>query len=170
MTQAAPMKRHSSIVLCALLTLAPLDPLLAKVAPARLSDVISQSEIILIGNVSSVISDSPGHRFAILSVEELWRGAAGPTLRVSVDRTWPCDSSDAIVGERAIFFLAKQADAEWHISHSGHGRMPIVDHDVSVSPMVILPDETRVRDTGLRRVPFQVMAFFVRSKLEQLGH
>ena len=108
MTQAARVKRISPIVLCALLALAPFGPLLAKVAPAKLSDVVAESQVILIGSVSSVTSSSPGQRFALVAVEELWRGAAGPTLRVSVDPTWPCDSSDAIVGERAIFFLTKQ--------------------------------------------------------------
>ena len=142
----------------------------AKVAPVKLSEVITKSELIVVGKVGSVASDSSAQQSAILEVEEAWRGAPGSTVRVSLEPTWPCDISRAIVAERGIFFLSRHADAQWHISHSGHGRMEIVGDQVAVSPMVLLPDEVGPSVTEVRKVPLQIMAFYVRAQVEKLGH
>ena len=149
--------------------IAPVRLALAKVAPATLSNVVAWSDLILVGTVSEISIDPAGHRRATLVVERVWHGAAGTMIQVSLEPTWTCDSADATVGERAVFFLSHGFDKQWHIVHSGHGRMPIVNEQVSVSSMVLLPDETRVRDRGTRQVELQVMDRLVRARVKGQG-
>jgi hypothetical protein len=140
----------------------------AKVGPVALEDLIKQSDLILIGKVSSV------HRvgdvdFADIQVLEMLKGEHHLKVIYSAEPTWPCDISMAVKDETALFFLRKykfgpsfnrnaeqtillrETAAEFfdtndmfRLSYDGRGRMPIVvmsgnDRSLSISPSVILP-------------------------------
>ncbi len=165
-TRATPLR---IIAMAVPLAMVPLHSSVAKVAPAKLSEVIARSELIFVGTVSSVMLDTIGEQVATVAVENVWHGAPGTTIRVSLQPTWTCDSSTATAGERAIFFLVQGSDNQWHYAHSGHGRMPIVEAQAVVSPMVLLPDEARVREGGTRQVRLDVMEGLVRTQLKKGG-
>jgi len=170
MSRSSPdTRRRAPIGLAALLSLAIFTDLSAKVAPAELSDVIAWSQVIVVGTVKSLATDSGGRPFAVVAVDTVWRGAPESTIRIALRPRSSCDTARAIVGERAIFFLEKDTDGQLHITHAGHGRMTIVGKQVSVSPMVIVPDDTERTDIGTRQVPFSIIAFYVQATVQMKG-
>ena len=128
-------------------------PALAKLAPARLSQVTASAELIVVANVAELPTDADGQRFAILNVEGIWHGKAQPTVWLSLGPTGSCDRSSAVRGERAVFFLNLGADGLFHIVHAGNGRIPIEGEYALVPPLVLLPDESHVRSSDRRVQP-----------------
>ena len=123
---------------------AALGTAVAKVAPASLDQLVAMSELILVGHVSQVTGDDTDP-VAVVVVEERWYGAPPDLLQLSIGPTWSCDVSRAKGGERVVLFLDRDEAGVWRISHSGHGRMPVVDEHATVSTMVMLPGETGIR-------------------------
>lgn len=126
---------------------------LAKLPPVSLEE-FAHAPVIVTGTVDEV-QEVDGVSFAVLSVEASWTSTASPTqLFVFAERTWGCDISRAVAGERVLMFLSEldlTEDPTWssravkrlsdnqlgaarklagkkapvfQIYWSGHGRMP----------------------------------------------
>jgi hypothetical protein len=148
------------------LAVAAVGPAVAKAAPATLGQLVAWSQLILVGHVSQVSSDQ-ANPVALVVVEDIWYGTAPGTLQVSLRRTWPCDISRAELGERAVLFLERDEAGTWRISHSGHGLMPVVGEQASVSPLVMMPAETRFR-TESRAVPVDELRNMVIARVRKV--
>jgi hypothetical protein len=128
---------------------------LAKVAPASLGRVVSWSEVIAVGTVISVGASNSEPSTASIRVEDVWKGNPGSEVEIDLTRTWPCDGSRAVMGERAVFFLSR-ADGSLRIAHAGLGRFPIReagDHrycDVPDQVITMPMDITRVGGPAVR--------------------
>jgi hypothetical protein len=142
-------------------------PAVAKVAPATLAELVAWSDLIVVAHVTQVSGD-PNEPYAIVAVDERWHGSSEDNLRISLHPTWPCDGSRAVLGEHVVLFLDRSKDGQWHIGHSGHGRMPIASNRASVSPMVLLPGETNVRGVD-HDVPLEELHRMVTSKLKRVA-
>jgi hypothetical protein len=154
-------------ILCLLVIAFLTLPAHGKVAPVALEDLIKQSDVILLGKVSSIhrIGDVD---FAEVEVLEMLKGEQRLKIVYSAERTWPCDISGAVNAETALFFfttykfgptfrrnaeqtilLRESAAGFFHtndlfrLSFDGRGRMPMVisgnDKSLSISPGVRLP-------------------------------
>jgi hypothetical protein len=154
--------RHALLTLVLLAT--TFRPAAAKVAPVGLGTLVGLSELIVVGQVAEVSVDERDP-YAVVNVEERWLGTTSNALVISLRPTWPCDISTALPGEHVILFLARDEYGRWHISHSGHGRMPIVAGRAAVSPLVLLRGE-KWRD-GEQAVPIDDLRRMVVSKLKK---
>lgn len=151
-------------------SLAPLLALLAawaipppaapKVGTLTLDQLLRWSDVVVIGRVEAVhtvqgenprtcvgCSEIQGENdVAVVRVERTIAGPPVERLLYIATSTWTCDVSDAVAGERALYFLraddwmlrggeALRAEVErladgdpvLALSHSGRGRMPLVD-------------------------------------------
>ena len=106
----------------------------AILAPIALSNLVAQSQSIVVAHVEKVsyVPTLTGggklrvDQAAILRVEETWKGPETNRLEVSVGPTWTCDMSTAQQGENALFFLVcDRRTSVLRIGHDGRGRMPI---------------------------------------------
>lgn len=158
------MRGRTILAILVAVTLA--RPATAKVGPASLAELIAWSDLIVVGHVSE-IDERDSNPFAMVVVEELWYGTSPSRVRVSLRPTWSCDGSRASLAERGVYFLGRENDGQWHISHSGHGRMPIVNKSVAVSQLVRLPGETGVRPAS-RDVPIRDLEHMIRSTLKKV--
>ena len=131
----------------------------AKVKATLISEVVRSAGAIVLVRVTKVTegnSDPHGTiaktDVAVAEVLEQWKGDVGKTVEFSVQKTWPCDVSRAVVGERAVLVLDRNYKGEEHVrawpglyflSFSGRGRMPIVARDgktyARVQGEIILP-------------------------------
>jgi hypothetical protein len=127
------------------LTVAPYRPVAAKAMQMRVGELIAQSELIVVGRVIEVSLVDPNpyapDPYAVVDVQERWLGASSDVLLLSLRPTWSCDASRVVRGEEVVLFLSRNSLGQWHISHSGHGRMPIASGVATVSSMVLLPGE-----------------------------
>lgn len=143
----------------------------AKVAPVSIETLIKRSDLIVVGRVTE-IRQIEGVNFATIEVLQTLKGNTVATVFYSAERTWPCDSSDAVDGETALFFFttyragkrfgrsAKQTepldeavkrtfteDELFRLAYDGRGRMPIKDlvsdKLLEINPSVILPKNLR---------------------------
>ena len=90
---------------------------LAYVAPARLLDLVDVADAIAIGTVVSCEGD-----FATMKVERWLKGSHGSTVRYRARRSFRCDTSDAVVGERKLMFFETERDGGLGIAWHGRGR------------------------------------------------
>jgi hypothetical protein len=130
----------------------------AKVNPAPIAELIRSADVIVLAKVVSVGGGAATRKrnskgaVAVAEAVESWKGDVGTTVRFSIEKTWSCDVSGAVVGERAVLILNKK-DSErvrvvpgvHFLSFSGRGRMPIVERDgksfVRVQGEVDLPGD-----------------------------
>jgi hypothetical protein len=147
------------------------DPALtAKVAQARLAEVVYWSEIIIIGTPISISSESVPMRSATIAVEEVWRGNPERVIEVNLTRTWPCDSSTASVGEATVFFLSR-SEGSWRIVHSGLGRFPISvmngQRYCEIADNIVLMPDSLLR-TGIPSEPGSDESFYELDALKRV--
>ncbi len=115
----------------------------AEVAATALEALATRAEQVVLGRVIAVHTLA-GHEVAEIEVLRVLRGAADlERVYVHAQPTWTCDTSEAEVGETALFLLAKGNElkagrAFWRaldrqrrgapfflIEWSGRGRMPV---------------------------------------------
>ncbi len=159
--------RWRALLTLGMLAAMSVDTSQAKVGPATLSQLTAWSDLIFVGRVTDLSVDTDGQRFAVVAVEQSWYGSPGAEVRISLLPVWPCDVSRANVGEQAIFFVTKGRDNQWHIAHSGHGRMLIEHEVVSVSTLVVLPGKPYAQTDQMQQVPLQVMTDAVLSRIKK---
>ncbi len=130
------------------------------VVPPKISDLVSESEAILVAKVRSVgVRPDDGRVRALASVVEVWKGAKRETIEYSVTPQWICDITGAEPGETVLLFLAQDKSVGWHIVWAGRGRMPLTNIDgkayVTFFMDVVLPDGMPfVRNSGTDNVGF----------------
>src|SRR5690349_17824180 len=78
----------------------------AEVAPVRLEELTRDSDLILIGKVTSV-KQVGDEKFTQVEVLKTLKGNSQKAIFLSVTKTWTCDVSNAVEGETALFFLYK---------------------------------------------------------------
>src|SRR6266581_1426394 len=122
---------------------------LAKVAPASLGRVVSWSEVIAVGTVISVGASDSESSTASIRIEDVWKGNPGAEVEIDLTRTWPCDGSRAIMGERAVFFLSR-VDGTLRIAHAGLGRFTI--RAAGDRQYCDVPDQVITMPTDISRV------------------
>jgi hypothetical protein len=114
------------------------SPLWARVGTVTLKELVDRSDLIVLATETKVEHGPtdfkiegeviPSPQVATARVLEVWKGNADPEVRYLASPTWPCDISQAKVGERVVLFLMKPPDWPfWAIADSGRGRMPIRD-------------------------------------------
>ena len=139
----------------------------AKVGPVPIEHMIKSSDLIVVGKVSKT-HDVGGVEFANVEILQTLKSNPHTTLTYSAERTWPCDMSDAVETETALFFfktyeigpsfrrnseqavLFKESVAKifniddlFRLAYDGRGRMPITlsggERNLSINPSVIMP-------------------------------
>ena len=116
----------------------------AKVGATPVSDLIRSADVIVLAKVVKVDRDHASDpttskgAVAIAEVMESWKGDPDKTVKFSLERTWDCDVSEAIVDERAVLILTREYKGPERVrarpgiqllSFWGRGRMPIVEQD-----------------------------------------
>jgi hypothetical protein len=97
-----------------------------KVATIQLTNLIGDSELIVVATVKSVSFPLFGKRYAKAEVTEVWKGTAATTIDFLASPTWTCDTSKAVSGETVLLFLKKSGKSRSYlIAHSGRGRLPL---------------------------------------------
>ena len=128
----------------------------AKVKATPIAELIRSADAIVLAKVVTV-GDGGGRRsaqgtVAVAEVMESWKGDAGKTVKFSVEKTWHCDVSGAVVHEQAVLILdwrykrperVRVLPGVHFLSFSGRGRMPIVNQSgkafAHVQGEVLLP-------------------------------
>jgi hypothetical protein len=118
----------------------------AKVASIEFTNLVADSELIVIAKVESVSSPLIGKKYAKARVLEVWKGTNSVTVEFLASPTWTCDISQAKAGDTVLLFLTKSDESRsYAIAHSGRGRFPlrVVDgkNYVTFWPDVLLPKE-----------------------------
>jgi len=161
--------------------IASVGPAHGRVRHIKLSELIKNSDLILIVHVSAV-SMQGGLRIATILPARVFKGTSpGRQASFLIEKTWACDASDAVAGEDIILFLERvktsQIDRErggpatavpvgpfYRIAHSGYGRMVIRSIDekeyVPCPGCVRLPE--RIPIISRAQFPSSVPARFVR--------
>jgi len=100
-------------------------PVSAKVGPTSLAHLAMYSDHVVVARATSMVQDASGRDWARIDVLETWKGHPPAGVEVLASPTWTCDTSTAVMGETALFFLydAKTA-GRCIIAHDGRGRMP----------------------------------------------
>lgn len=80
-------------------------------------DFIKESDLIVIGKVQSIVKIE-NIEFAKVEVIQTFKGNSPNTIYFLASRTWSCDSSNAVVGETAMFFLVESVVASRSISNN----------------------------------------------------
>jgi hypothetical protein len=112
------------------------SPIWARVGTVTLKELVETSDLIVVATEMKVedgpadfkIEEEiiPSPKVAIARVLDVWKGKAGPEVRYLASPAFPCDISDAKVGERVVLFLTKPKELPfWAIADWGRGRMPI---------------------------------------------
>jgi hypothetical protein len=129
------------------MTLITQSPVVAKVAPARLADLVQRADFVGVIRVDSVSTRIPllKRRRASATILQSWKGQPSGTVHFIAQATWACDISEAKVGEEAIVFA--QSD---RLVLAGRGRMPIFTREsrrlAAIWPDVQLPPGLRTED------------------------
>ena len=103
-----------------------------------LPGMIDRAVTIVVGTVTNVASDMPGHRVVAVHVIDTWKGTPTSELNYIIpDERFACDMSNGVVGEKVVLFLGKS----WLQNHlailsDGRGRMAIQGSDSD--PVVVL--------------------------------
>ena len=78
-----------------------------KVATIGLDTLVKQSEVIVIAEVTEIVTRA-GVKVAVAKVfEGVKSGSPTGTIEFVAERTWTCDTSNAVVGERVLLYLGK---------------------------------------------------------------
>jgi hypothetical protein len=131
----------------------------AKVAPARLAELIAAADVIVLGT-DSTIDQGRKWDVAHFKVEEVLKGAPPTDLLYLASPTWACDIATAKPGERSLLLLSlpesgfrfgapprtRKGQTVYQITWSGRGRLPITqvagEELVTVwTGDVLLPDD-----------------------------
>jgi hypothetical protein len=144
----APMRASLFIAFAILLTA---SQSLAMVTSIPFTNLIANSDLIVVAKVESVSSPLIGKHYAKARVTEVWKGAKPNTVEFLASRTWTCDISEAKKGETVLLFLTKGGKSRsYAIAHSGRGRLPLCTVSgktyATFWPDVILPKEVPTID------------------------
>lgn len=139
-TMGRTMRGVSSVAAAIAVLLLGQGPVLAKVAPATLADLVRRSDFIGVVRVEKVSGRIPliRQRRASATILHSWKGPRTGVVKFVAQATWTCDISDAKVGEETVVFI--QGD---HLALAGRGRMPIFSREgrqyVAIWSDVFLP-------------------------------
>ena len=121
----------------------------AKKMGSSLEMLTKDSDVIVVGKVVSVFAEG-SHRFATVRVDAELKGRGDKELTFVAFPTWSCDESFAVEGEQVFLFLSREMDVTvreafrdvqrsrpaaplFSVTHSGMGRMPVVEGDDDVA-------------------------------------
>jgi hypothetical protein len=141
----------------------------AKKMGSSLETLTKDSEVIVVGRVVRVFAEG-SYRFATLRVDAELKGPGAKEVTFVASRTWSCDESFAVEGEQLFLFLASDVDATvraafrvaqrsqapspiYSITHSGAGRMPIVEGDDDVAYALFVASFIVPKDWDEVRLP-----------------
>lgn len=110
------------LVGCALLSSAN-----ARISSEAISELIASSDEIVIAKVDELLPTSTEQGdlvYASASVQRTLKGKLTGSFMFMAHTGGVCDSSDAVIGETALFFLGHAENGMYYIQLAGRGRMP----------------------------------------------
>jgi hypothetical protein len=168
----------------------------AKVARVELSKMASSADLVFVGEVETV-HEIAGISVAAVRVVEDLKGGAPPVAYYLAQPTWICDTSEAQVHEKALFFLDKSdvrpevqtssgdfkrlprrfakdlrrltgSDKFFVLAHSGRGRMPIFERNGQDFAALWPMDVLLREDLSLVEGPESEYSFIKAVRLDEL--
>lgn len=83
-----------------------------KVATISIKDIAQSSQVIVVADVIEIV-DRSGVRVAMAKVVRGLKGAVpNDTIEFVAEKTWTCDISNAVLGERVLLYLIKVRDRD----------------------------------------------------------
>jgi len=145
-----------------------------------LPEMIGEAVTIVVGTVTNVAFDMPGHRVIAVRVIDTWKGTpSSEVIDIIPDERTSEDTADGVVGEKVVLFLGKcWLEDHLAILKHGYGRMPIRGGEAD--PVVVLtlptPEElistpTQVENGGIAPgIRLSALKAYVRTVLKELGN
>jgi hypothetical protein len=149
------------------LALALPKPSVARFAMPTLAELAKNAKVIVVAEVEDIKTEQSVNgsslsgvraiswekRVATARVLEAWKGTAGERVHFRASKSWTCDVSTAVVGERIILFLTDDPKDSnvMAISFHGIGRLPVERNSVllysslltkEIKLLLALPEET----------------------------
>lgn len=98
------------------------SPPVFKVMTIPIAMFAQESDMIIEATVTK-IEGVEGARVASCTPTATWKGKPDEVVQFLASRTWTCDISTAVQGERVVLFLKAGDSGQLSIYHSGRGRM-----------------------------------------------
>jgi hypothetical protein len=133
------------------------SPARAEVKDVALTDLVAQSDVIVVATVTEIVNGPDGIRpvedrypavkVATARVVETWKGKPVRFIRFIATPTRPCDTASTEKGEQLVLFLENQDEMPMMIAHVGRGVMPLRDVEgktyATLQSEVKLPEGTK---------------------------
>lgn len=104
------------------------QPISGRPFSASLEMLTKASTLIVVAQVEEV-KQQRGTLAATARILEVWKGTPPEKLHFRASKSWVCDSSHAVVGERIVLFLGGDPRTVMSIAYSGLGRLPVSSTD-----------------------------------------